>query len=85
MGALVSSCGVDAADFRASAERFIEGERMAAESGASFTDATCQEPASTATGTTFRCSAVDGDGVEWSFDVSIVDDSNFQITGRRTT
>ena len=82
--AFVSACGTDAADFRSSAERFIEGERMSSESGTTFTDAVCQEPTTTAVGTMFHCSAIDTEGVEWSFDVSIVDDSNFQITGRRT-
>ena len=57
------------------------GIAMAA--GTTFTDAVCQEPASTSVGTVFRCTATDTEGVEWAFDVSIVDDSNFQITGRR--
>ena len=78
---LLAACGADAADFQTSAERFIEGDRMESESGTTFTDAVCQEPASTDKGTTFRCVATDAEGTEWSFDVSIVDDSNFQITG----
>jgi hypothetical protein len=81
LGVILAACGADTADFRASAERFIEGDRMASESGTTFTDAVCQEPASTTAGTTFRCVATDARGTEWSFDVSIVDDSNFQITG----
>jgi hypothetical protein len=84
LAALVAGCGADSGDFRASAERFIEGERMASESGTTFTDAVCQEPSSTDVGTTFRCTAVDAQGAEWTFEVSIVDDSNFQITGRHT-
>ena len=78
---LLTACGADAADFRTSAERFIEGDRMESESGTTFTGAVCQEPASTTVGTTFRCVATDAEGTEWTFDVSIVDDSNFQITG----
>lgn len=82
LAVLLSACGADAGDFQSSAERFIESERMASESGTTFTDAVCQEPTTTDVGTTFRCVAIDAEGVEWSFDVSIVDDSNFQITGR---
>lgn len=82
LGVLLGGCGADTADFKASAERFIEGDRMTSESDNTFTDAVCQEPASTDVGTTFRCVATDAAGTEWSFDVAIVDDSNFQITGR---
>ena len=81
LGVLLVACGADTADFKVSAERFIEGDRMTTESGNTFTDAVCQEPTSTDVGTTFRCVATDGEGTEWSFDVAIVDESNFQITG----
>ncbi len=83
-GSLLTACGADSGDFKSSAERFIEGDRMATESGTTFTDAVCQEPSTTSVGTTFKCAATDAAGADWTFDVTIVDDSNFQITGRRS-
>ena len=56
---------------------------MTEQAGTTFTDALCDVPGSTEVGTTFSCTAADADGSTWRFDVSIVDDTNFQITGRR--
>ncbi len=82
-GMLLVGCGADAGDFRASAERFIESDSMTDEAGTTFTDAVCEQPTSTEVGTTFRCTARDAAGANWRFDVAIVDDTNFQITGRQ--
>lgn len=80
---VLSACSADAGDFRSSAERFIEGAPMTDQAGTTFTDAVCETPASTEVGTDFRCTAVDATGTTWRFDITIVDDANFQITGRQ--
>lgn len=79
---LLAACSADATDFRTSAERFIEGDTMSAQAGTDFTDATCDQPDGTEVGTTFECTAVAADAVPWVFEVTIVDDADFQITGR---
>lgn len=80
--ALLAACSADGDDFQRSAEEYIEGDRIAAQAGTSFTDAACDEPASTDAGTTFACTATAADGSQWQFVVTIVDDGNFEITGQ---
>jgi hypothetical protein len=77
------ACSADADDFRASAERFIESDSMTDQAGTTFTNAVCEQPDSTEVGTGFGCTALDAAGTTWQFDVTIVDDTNFQITGRQ--
>lgn len=83
--AVLAGCGADATDFRRSAEDFIEGDTMAGQANTSFAGASCDQPSGIDRGTTFPCTAVAADGAEWRFEVTIVDDSNFEITGREAT
>lgn len=86
LGALVlASCGADATDFRRSAEDFIEGDTMSRQANTSFAGAACEQPPGVDRGTTFPCTATAADGARWRFEVTIVDDSNFEITGRAVT
>ncbi len=73
---VVGACGGNAGpgDFADEAEKYIEGE-LADDNpqvtGIPFTDANCDEPASTDVGTTYTCTAVGADGQTYSFPVSI--------------
>jgi hypothetical protein len=79
--ALLSACSADEADFKKSAEAFIEGDVVADKAGTTFTDAECTKPDKVEAGATFTCTATDDSGVKWNFDLVVKDDSNFEITG----
>ena len=83
-GAALVACSADPTDFKVSAEDFIEGDTMAGQAGTEFTAARCDEPSGTDPETSFRCEAVAADGVRWEFEVTIVDDAEFEISGRAT-
>ena len=78
----IAACSADAADFQRSAERYIASDAMAQQAGTTFTAAACERPTSTRPGTAYTCTATDTRGTAWTFDVVIVDGSNFEITGR---
>jgi hypothetical protein len=77
----LAACSTDTTDFEHSAEHYIGSDAMAAQAGTTFNAASCDRPASTRPGTTYTCTATDARGTEWTFEVVIVDGSNFQITG----
>jgi hypothetical protein len=78
----LTACSTDSTDFEHSAEHYIESAAMAAQAGPTLTLAACERPLSTRPGTTYTCTATDARGTAWTFDVVIVDGSNFEITGR---
>jgi hypothetical protein len=79
----VGACGGNAGpgDFADEAEDFIEGDLAdnPAVSGLTFTDAQCDEPASTDVGTTYNCVAVGSDGQTYTFGVSIDGERSLQV------
>ena len=81
----VGACGGNAGpgDFASEAEDFIEGELAENDTlgGLTFTDAECDEPASTDVGTTYSCVAVGSDGQTYSFAVSIDGERSLRIDG----
>ena len=81
IGACGGPPGTD--DFRNEAETFIEDEggELSAQFGGPFTDATCDEPAETAIGTRFTCTAVDAAGATVQFPVEIVGDNEIAVEG----
>ncbi|MFZ4718251.1 MAG: DUF4333 domain-containing protein [Ilumatobacteraceae bacterium] len=80
--ALLAACSADATDFQRSAAQFIEGDTMTRQANTDFRGAECERPSGIDRGTTFTCTATSTGGAEWRFEVTIVDDSNFEITGR---
>ena len=66
--------------FAGSAEGLIESEDYASSIGVPrYADARCDPPPSTSVGTEFQCTAVDGEGTRWRFNVLIVSDSGLEI------
>lgn len=78
-----AACSPDEGDFKSEAEDFITDEEgdVAEQTGMTFADAECQEPASTEAGSTFTCTATGSDDVSYTFTASIVGDSEFSIDG----
>lgn len=79
IGAL-SSCAAGAGDFRSEAERFLESNEVEEVQGRSFSGAECEEPDSTAVGTTFACTALANDGQRWTFTVVITEDQGILVS-----
>jgi len=77
----LAACSADEADFKDSAEDFIESDTVEEQARTTFSDASCIEPESTDTGSTFTCTAVDADDVTWDFDVEITGDDEFNVVG----
>lgn len=77
----VAACSADEGDFSSEAESFIEDEEedVAQAMGITFTDAACDEPASTDVDTTFACTAVGSDGATYDFLATIEGDNSFSI------
>ena len=78
-----AACSPDEGDFKNDAEGFIEEDDGQVESqvGVALADATCEDPASTDTGTTFACTAVGDDGTTYDFTVEITGDNEYQVSG----
>ncbi len=78
----VAACSPDAADFKDEAEGFIEDdeEDVAQQSGLTFDEANCEEPASKDVGSTFTCTAVGSDGGTYTFTAEITGEREFQLT-----
>ena len=79
----VAACSPDAADFKSEAEDFIEEEDgdLQAQIGVTFSDASCEEPASTDEGSTFACTATASDGQPWDFRAEITGENEFSVSG----
>ena len=78
------ACGGNAGpdDFASEAADFIEGDMSEDNpdlAGVPFTDAQCDEPASTDVGATFTCVAVGSDGQTYSFAVSIDGEQSLRV------
>jgi hypothetical protein len=78
-----AACSADEGDFASEAEGFIEEDDgdVATQLGQTFSDAACEEPASTDTNTTFACTAVGADGVTYDFLATISGENEFTISG----
>src|SRR5262245_11741562 len=79
-----AACGGNAGpgDFASEAADFIEGQMSEDNpdlAGAPFTDAQCDQPASTEVGATFTCVAVGSDGQTYSFAVSIDGERSLRV------
>lgn len=80
--AVAAACSADEGDFSSEAESFIEEEDgdVATQTGMTFTDAACDEPASTDVDSTFACTAVGSDGATFEFLATITGDNEFTIS-----
>jgi hypothetical protein len=82
---LLGACSADEKDFKDEGESYIESEDFTSALEGSigvavtFTDASCDEPSSTDVGTTYTCTATGDDGVEYTFEVEITDDSELTV------
>jgi hypothetical protein len=76
-----AGCSPDEGDFASEAESFIDDDDgdVAALTGLTFDDVTCEEPADTETGTTFTCSATASDGDSYTFTNTIMGENEFEI------
>jgi Domain of unknown function (DUF4333) len=81
--AVLVACGgaPTTGDFRDEAETFINGtlNEEPQLNGLTFSDAECQEPESTETGTAFTCSASASDGEPRTLSVTITGRNRFQV------
>ncbi len=77
----LSGCFTTTADFREEAEQFIVEDPGIAESlGVSMTSATCDEPRNQEAGTVFACTAIDENGGQWGFEVTIADSDSIELS-----
>lgn len=76
---LLSACSTSAGDYEREAEKFLESDDLAEEAGYRFSDADCETPTVTITGTQFTCSATDNDGDVWAFVAEISGDREIMI------
>ncbi|MFT3855778.1 MAG: DUF4333 domain-containing protein [Ilumatobacteraceae bacterium] len=79
---LLGACSKDAdtSDFKKQTADFINGKEVEEKTGTDFEDASCEEPASTAIGTTYTCTATaTTDGSKWTFDVEITSKNGFTV------
>jgi hypothetical protein len=81
--AIAAGCGgaPSASDFAGKSESFIEGDiaKSTQLNGLTFTDATCQKPASTAAGTEFTCTAMGSDGQQRTLTAKVLGRNSLQI------
>jgi hypothetical protein len=77
---VLAACSPDAADFKSEAEEYIETRRFSEEAELlRYSDAECEEPASTAEDTRFTCTATAEDGTQWRFDVLITGERRMEV------
>lgn len=76
---LLAACSVSAGDYRDEAQKFIESDDVADQLDLAFTEAACDEPASTDPDTEFRCTATGADGVAYAFTVTISGKAKFTL------
>ncbi|MFM9038032.1 MAG: hypothetical protein ACKOJ9_10180 [Actinomycetota bacterium] len=72
-------CSTSTSDYEREAEKFLESADLAEEAGYRYSDADCETPTVTITGTQFTCSATDNDGDVWSFVAEITGDREVTI------
>ncbi len=83
----VVACSPDEGDFATEAEDFIgddDGE-VATQTGMTFSDVQCEDPANTDTGTSFTCTATGSDGQAYLFTNQITGGREFQVLGFEPT
>jgi hypothetical protein len=84
---LVGCLSTDEGDYKAEAEQYIQSDELASNieeqmgEVVNFTDAECEEPADTETGTTYACTAVNDDGTTWNIEIEIRDDNQLAVIG----
>jgi hypothetical protein len=84
---LLGACSADEKDFKEEGESYIESDDFTSALEGSigvavtFSDASCEAPASTDVGTTYQCTATGDDGVEYTFEVKITDDNELTVEG----
>jgi hypothetical protein len=74
----LSACSASETDFKEDAEKLInddDGKELQID----FDQASCEEPASTETGSTFSCTAVGEDGQTYTFTGTITDKNKYSI------
>lgn len=78
-----AACSPDSTDFQSEGEKFIENTDgdVTTQTGYSFSDASCDKPTNTDTGTTYACTAADEEGDSWDFTVEITGDRELTVTG----
>jgi hypothetical protein len=69
--AVAAACDAGAADFSEHASKHIMSPAVTDVAGIEFSDASCEDPASTDVGTVFTCTASGPNGESYSFDVEI--------------
>jgi hypothetical protein len=85
--ALTGCFSSDTGDYKSEAEDYIESDELAenieTQMGevVAFSDALCEEPANTDTGTTYGCTAQNDDGTTWNIEIEIRDDNQLAVTG----
>lgn len=80
----VSGCSNDTETYKVETEKFITGNaELKEEYDTSFSDVTCDEPASIAAGTTYTCTAVAEDGSTWDFDAEIDGENSYLVVGTK--
>jgi hypothetical protein len=80
----VTGCFTTAGDFGDDAETFIESDEalrdaLFPDSDTGFTTVTCVDPANQDVGTTFPCTATDGNGDVWEFEIVITGSSEYDV------
>ena len=79
---LLGACSKDVStgDFKSQTEKFLNSNKDVKEKlGVSFTDASCQEPASKDVDTSYTCTATAEDGSTWAFKVQITSKNGFTV------
>ena len=80
---LLGACSKDPgkSDFKKQTADFINKDNgeVAKSLNINFSDASCDEPASTAVGTKYECTATGDDGSSWVFEVEITSKSAFSV------
>lgn len=77
---MLTACGASASKFSDAAEKFIEGEEVAAWGRqAAFTNAACSEPESVTLNTEFQCTADGSDAHSYIFQIVITGERKFRV------
>ncbi len=77
--ALLTACSASSKDFKEEGEKFLEGDEVAESTGFTFSDAVCDQPDNTDTGTQYSCTAVDNEGDTWEFTIEITGDNELTV------
>jgi len=75
---MLTGCFTTSADYQRDAEKYIDSD-VADVVGAEFVSVACEEPRTQDVGEHFACSAVDGDGGDWVFDLVISAKNEFTV------